>query len=204
MSPAPAAADCEAISGGFWGQPVNSLSSLAFVLVGVVLLRRRPVLGWAGIAVGVGSFVFHGPMPGWAEWAHDSSLAVLAIAVAFEARRLVVVAASVVVAVLFGLWLSIAEAVTAILAIEVGVLVVARRERLRWGFAAASVGVLVAGAVIAALSRSDGALCDPDGLLQGHALWHLFGAGALWLWAKASSAANAGSIRVRSAIGTRP
>ena len=33
-------------------------------------------------------------------------------------------------------------------------------------------------------SRTDGVLCDPDSLLQGHALWHILGAVSMWCFYK--------------------
>ena len=49
-----AAADCEQVRGGLVAQPVNAVSSLAFVVAGVPLVRGRRrvtrVLGWAAAA----------------------------------------------------------------------------------------------------------------------------------------------------------
>ena len=191
MSRAPAAADCELIGDGFLGQSANSISSLTFVLVGLLLVQRRPVLGWAAIAVGIGSFLFHGPMPGWAEWAHDVSLAMVPVAIAFEARPRVVLVIAGLVAVVFGLWLGVAEVVTAILVIEAGVIVWSRRKTVSIRPAALAIALLAAGALVSVLSRTNGQLCDPDSLLQGHALWHVLGASALWVWAKAKPGASA-------------
>ncbi len=59
---------CERLDAGFWAEPVNALSNLAFVaagLLGLALARREGagrfavVLGWWAIAVGLGSFLFH-------------------------------------------------------------------------------------------------------------------------------------------------
>jgi len=197
MNDPPAAADCELIGNGFLGQPVNAISSLTFVLVGLLLMRRRPVLGWAGIAVGFGSFLFHGPMPGWGKWAHDVSLALVAVAIAFEARPRVVAVITGAVAAVFAIWPGVAQAVTAILAIESAAIVFARRSQIRTGPGVAAALMLVAGAVIAALSRSGGLLCDPDTIVQGHGVWHLLAAGALWLWTLASERAPA-ELRPRS------
>ena len=191
MSETPAAADCELISNSFWGQPVNSISSLAFVLVGLLLVQRRPVLGWAAIAAGVGSFLFHGPMPGWAEWAHDVSLAMVPVAIAFEARPKVVLAMAGAIALVFAFWLAAAEVVTAILVIEAAAVVWARRETVSVRPAALAFALLGAGVLVSVLSRTDGQLCDPDSLLQGHAVWHVLGASALWVWARATSGASA-------------
>lgn len=79
------ASDCEILHAGWLGQPVNALSSLAYVAAGVYVLRRDVPLGrtLAGAlgAVGVGSVLYHGPMPSWAEPIHDGSIVALAAAV---------------------------------------------------------------------------------------------------------------------------
>ncbi|HLF43892.1 MAG TPA: hypothetical protein VJA46_10265, partial [Acidimicrobiia bacterium] len=79
-----AAADCESIGVGLLRQPVNSLTTLAFAVAGIVVMTRRPERLWVGIALiatGIGSFLFHGPMPGGSEWAHDVTLAWLLLVV---------------------------------------------------------------------------------------------------------------------------
>lgn len=60
----------------FLGQTVNSLTALGFILVGIVVILRtdRRWVGLGAISVGVGSFFFHGPMPAWAQVAHDVTL----------------------------------------------------------------------------------------------------------------------------------
>lgn len=81
--------DCEALRDGLLGQPVNSLSSLAYVLAGVYVLRqggaRAPAVALA--AVGVGSVLYHGPMPPGAEQIHDGSLLALLAAVTVALHR---------------------------------------------------------------------------------------------------------------------
>jgi hypothetical protein len=78
------ASDCEALRGGWLGQPVNALSSLAYVVAGGYVLRRGgrgalvPAIALG--AVGAGSVLYHGPMPAGAELAHDGSLIALAVA----------------------------------------------------------------------------------------------------------------------------
>ena len=59
---------CERTGPGFWAEPVNALSNLAFVLAGLWGVRavRRTgagtfaeVLAWWVVAIGIGSFLFH-------------------------------------------------------------------------------------------------------------------------------------------------
>ncbi len=71
--------DCERILGTTLAQPVLAVTSLAYVAAGVAVLcwslRGRGVLasvvGLVLVAVGLGSFAFHGPQPSWAGPAHD-------------------------------------------------------------------------------------------------------------------------------------
>jgi hypothetical protein len=82
-------ADCEAIHSGVLGQPVNSVSSLAYVAAAAYVLRRSgppgPALALA--AVGVGSVLYHGPMPPGAELIHDGSLVAVPVAALVVAWR---------------------------------------------------------------------------------------------------------------------
>ncbi|HXV72998.1 MAG TPA: hypothetical protein VEB69_16525 [Acidimicrobiia bacterium] len=87
--------DCEAIGGTLLGQPVNSLTTIAFVVAGVIVFRRtrRPWVAVGLVATGIGSFLFHGPMPGYAQLAHDVTLwflvgvVVVSIVVEYRATR---------------------------------------------------------------------------------------------------------------------
>ncbi|MCU0263415.1 MAG: ceramidase [Candidatus Nanopelagicales bacterium] len=80
--------DCERIRDGWLAQPVNALTSLAFVgAAGVVLARTcRPAEGRRGevaaysavlALVGAGSVAFHGPQPPGARVMHDLPIPVL-------------------------------------------------------------------------------------------------------------------------------
>jgi hypothetical protein len=101
-------ADCERIRSAWLAQPANAVSSLTYVTVGAWLLWRsrasgagRGMLlatGAAMVAVGVGSFAYHGPQPGWAAAAHDGSIVVLALVLTGEHIR--VLARAGVIAVL--------------------------------------------------------------------------------------------------------
>lgn len=79
--------DCERVGGTLLAQPVLALTSLAYVAVGVALLcwavRGRGALASAAgvvlVAVGLGSFAFHGPQPTWAGPAHDWPIAALGV-----------------------------------------------------------------------------------------------------------------------------
>jgi hypothetical protein len=81
--------DCETIRDAWLAQPVNCLSSLAYVLAGVFVWRKggQAVLAAALVAVGVGSFLYHGPMRPGAEVAHDGSIVALAVVIAYGLCR---------------------------------------------------------------------------------------------------------------------
>ena len=74
--------DCEALHGGVLGQPVNALSSLAYVVAAGFVLRRGgpPAMAVALALVGVGSVLYHGPMTPGAELVHDASLIAVPVA----------------------------------------------------------------------------------------------------------------------------
>jgi hypothetical protein len=75
--------DCEALRDGWLGQPVNGLSSVAYVVAGAYVLWEDgpPGPAVALVAVGVGSVLYHGPMPPGAELVHDGSIVVLLAAI---------------------------------------------------------------------------------------------------------------------------
>ncbi|MGH9210949.1 MAG: hypothetical protein ACRD2C_09735 [Acidimicrobiales bacterium] len=74
--------DCEALQEGWLGQPVNSLSSVAYVVAAAYVVRRDgpPVPALALVVVGIGSVLYHGPMSPGAELVHDGSIAALVVA----------------------------------------------------------------------------------------------------------------------------
>jgi uncharacterized membrane protein len=92
--------DCELIRQGLLHQPVNALSSLAYVLVGVVILgaalrhRVTPLsssLVYAGCvaAIGIGSVLFHGPQPAGSRILHDLPILITLVFVAVHDALLV-------------------------------------------------------------------------------------------------------------------
>jgi hypothetical protein len=91
--------DCERIMVGALAQPVLAVTSLAYVAAGLAVLPwfvrvRAPLAATAGlvlVAVGAGSFAYHGPQPSWAKLAHDWPIvvagAVYAAGLVRSARR---------------------------------------------------------------------------------------------------------------------
>lgn len=178
----PASGDCELIRSDLWGQPANAISSLAFLVAGIALLRSRPVIGWLTCGVAAGSFLFHGPMPAGAEWAHDTSLAALLLGLMLEGSPLALAGLGTVTGALFGLFPVITDASIIVLAVlAAGVLV--RRGDLAAPQTKAAGAILAGSGAVAALARTGGPLCRPGSWLQGHALWHIGAACALYIWA---------------------
>jgi hypothetical protein len=180
-----AAADCEAITAGFLGQPVNALTTVGFVIAGVIVMARRPQRRWVGIALiatGVGSFLFHGPMPAGNEWAHDVTLTWLIVVVAGVGTRVeqyTRLPALLIIGTLFALAPTVADP------IGVAVTIVAVISVLRGRNYAALPPLLLLAAVAAfgRLGATGGPLCDPESTFQPHAVWHLGAAAAVAWWA---------------------
>jgi hypothetical protein len=148
--------DCERIRDGWLAQPVNALSSLAFVgAAGMVLARtwqpardrRGEVLAFSALLslVGAGSVAFHGPQPPGARLMHD-----------------------VPIPVLIGLALG-----TPLVRSRGGLDPMPGWSRRR--------GATLATTVVAALcayagGRTGAPTCDPDSPLQLHGAWHVLSA----------------------------
>lgn len=183
--PPPIVVDCERIVDGFLAQPINAITSLAFVLGGVVIALRRPdrrMFGMLVTLVGVGSFLFHGPMPYESEWLHDSTIGWVLAAVLLDRHRHWLWGAIPALSLVFAVAPAAADPLMVVMAVAAVVREAGRGLRLRSVAAPASLGMLAVGAGIGTLSRTDWPWCSPDGMIQGHAVWHLLAAGALYVW----------------------
>lgn len=129
--------DCELIRQGLVAQPINTVSSLAFIVAAGLVWQRHLLGALALFLVGVGSVLFHAAPSPVSSFVHDAEL-VLVIAAAVST-----------------MWAS--------------------RSRLPFW----SLGVLAAGIVVWAVSRTGGAWCSPTSMLQGHAIWHVLAAGGV-------------------------
>jgi hypothetical protein len=76
--PHAATGDCEAIRLGFIGQPINTATSLSYIVGAAIVARkgtsRRRLWAGALIALGVGSIGYHGPGRRPGKLLHDVSL----------------------------------------------------------------------------------------------------------------------------------
>jgi hypothetical protein len=181
-----AAADCESIGVGLLRQPINSLTTIAFAVAGLIIITRRPGRRWVGVALiatGIGSFLFHGPMPPGSEWAHDVTLAWLLLVVAANGSRWATwarIPGLAGIAVLFGLFPVVADPVAVALTI-VALISVLRADRSAATWAAVS--LLAVSGLVGRLGATNWPWCDPDSTLQLHGLWHLAAAAAVTIWA---------------------
>jgi hypothetical protein len=211
-----AAVACERPRAGFLEQPANALTSAAFVVAaaGILLTRRRlatdysprrsrrPVFAVLVAGIGVGSFIQHGPHPGWQTYAHDLPLASILVFVATDAVSdltghersdgwWLLPSVGMVPVVAIGPTAStLVQAVMASIATGLNLLRAVRRPALRRTVLAA-LATAAAGAVIAA-GTDRSALCRAGSLFEGHAVWHVLAAGALWLFAPAVGARCSG------------
>lgn len=151
-----AESDCEQLRAGWLAQPANTVSTLAFAVVGAWLLlgsrwvsAGRGTLIAGGVAMvgaGVGSLAYHGPQPGWAHLVHDGSALALAGLLAGRTVRLLVMPGTR------------------------RVVLAAWRSAAPW--------IALAGLAYVA-GRSGSPLCRPASIWQPHAAWHILSAVAI-------------------------
>jgi hypothetical protein len=202
---------CEQYRAGFLGQPASAVTSVAFVLAGagILVARSRSAAGISGrdrqvvysvlvAGIGLGSFIQHGPHPDWQAYAHDLPLAAVLVFVATDAicdlagRELsdmwwLVPSAAMVPVVAWGSTASIvAQAAMAAAAIGVNLVRIRWRPQLRKPVITALV-TAAAGVVISWLMDRTW-LGGPNSVMQGHAVWHVLAAAALWRLAPAIGA----------------
>jgi hypothetical protein len=159
------AGDCERLHDGLIAQPVNTASALALVAVGAWLAGRalragpgpaRPVTVGFGLAVAAAGV-------GSADYHGPGSPAARLL---HDGTLYAVVG--------FVAWHEVAR--------RVGRARLAPRRRAAYR---AALAAAAAGAACWWLGRTASPVCDPDGLLQPHAAWHLLAAAALACWALA-------------------
>lgn len=189
-------------------QPANSWSSLGFAFAGALIILNARMPGWSSafprtaayvfgvtaIFVGIGSVLLHATLTLWGQFfdvvgMYLVSGFMLIVALAKwqqipdrKAIMLYLSLCAILVAILAGFpearrWL-FAVVLAAAIMIE---LVFARPLRL-----SARPSLYIYGMLLNALAfviwnlDQNGQMCRPESLFQGHAIWHLMGAAALW------------------------
>jgi len=189
-------------------QPTNSISSFGYVFAGLLMIlqaRSRDwqsafpplaagVLGTGAIIVGIGSVLLHATLTLWGQFFDVLGMYLIGGFFLVSAlakwrhipdRRAMVYYAllcAVLVAILYALpevrrWLFAVVLLAAII-LEL-VFARPRRSQVRTGYYVAGLIANIVAFTIWNLDQN-GQLCAPDSLLQGHAVWHLLGAAALW------------------------
>jgi hypothetical protein len=82
---------CERLDPSFWAEPINAVTNLAFIAVGVWALRGSSqtgkVLGLLTVLVGIGSLAFHTFATPWAAALDVGFIALFILALAYLAPR---------------------------------------------------------------------------------------------------------------------
>jgi hypothetical protein len=167
------------------------MSSLAFVLVGAWILARSPMklYGAATIAIGLGSAFFHASLTFVGQVVDILGMYLLVtFMLLFNASRLWPRIAAHFGILYAGLNIALlaaqiafpqsrrylfAAVIAAVLILETRAHSI-NRKWLFWAIAAMSAGFLF---WTLDITRR---LCDPQSLLQGHAIWHVLGAVSAW------------------------
>jgi hypothetical protein len=216
--------DCEAIGSGWLTQPVNAWSSLAFGVVGIAIVAGarstagrersvRVIFGLLLTATGAGSFLFHGPQPAFGGFVHDLTfLAALwflivvningAIGTMTDRTAVLVVLAGLAgIAALLVLDSGVTNILTALLAIALvgSDLFLWRVATPAPGWYGLAIASLLIGIGLFLAGRTGSPLCDPGGLAQAHAGWHVFAAVFLGAYFLATVPARTGSAQTEPA-----
>ncbi len=203
------ASDCELLREQALAQPLNAMTSLAYVVVGLAVVAsarggHRPLVpasfyGLCLVGVGLGSVSFHGPQPAGSRLGHDLPILLTVMFIVAHDLSLVYSKARHPM-VLFGIAGAVATALTLIdidlgtAATGVGVATIAilefavRRRRVRPATRRQRQGsvtmIVVTGFAASSwfLGRSNSPVCDPASAFQFHGLWHVISAVVFGLW----------------------
>lgn len=189
---------CEADQSEIVRQPVNAISSLAFVFVGLLILSSRAkswmaLLGWSSLIVGLGSAFYHMSLSFAGQFADvlgmhmiGALLIVLAIrempSWSKRAAWLYVGMVTSTAVILF--FLPDTRRYLFAIFLLAGIVC---EYALNWRTPGRDfrllnlgIGAMAAGFGIWILDQT-GMACVPTSLFQGHAFWHILGACAVWL-----------------------
>ncbi len=194
------AGDCEALGDGWLIQPAAAWTSLAYAVVGVVLIvtaasssdRERTLriaFGLLLIGTGIGSFLYHGPQPAIAGFAHDITfltalwfLIIMNPALPYGLRRtwawVAFAAVSATIAIILVLFPASTNVLTGIsvVALMISDLLMHRIGGIDGRWYAAALTLFAAALLFNALGRTGASTCAPDDVVQFHGLWHVLSA----------------------------
>ena len=180
--------DCEAIGRDGLRQPVNAVSSLGLLFIGALVLAgaagtNMRLLGAVVLTSGVASFLSHAAVRDWSHTLDSLGVkAVLLFLIIYPLTRPRPIWPAYTLAVLLIwagelVWPATSQPLLIVL-VAAAVILNLPEARQRTSMQAAML-VMLAAAVAWGLGRSASPLCDPDSLLQPHALWHLLVAAGL-------------------------
>ena len=197
---------CEARLCAWVVEPSNAWSNLAYLACGVVILatlaRAHGVLrlvGAAAIAIGLGSFAFHGTGTRIGELVDVSAMYLLSgLALVFALRRLRPLSTGQLVAVYLaivgasvGLMVATGNNGIFMFAAQITLGIIAEMylyvARPRATSYRAQQGMIVSFTIAFLIWNADkwSLLCSPDNhLVTGHAVWHVLTAVAIWCFAR--------------------
>lgn len=176
---------CEAPRAAFPRQPADTWSNAAYVIAGGLLLGRgRLLFGALCVALGFGSAWFHGTLTLAGEWLDVWAMyAVVGLMIAEDLGRPDAFYAIGAFYAALQTWYPgrvwpFAVELAALLALEARLF----QSRSKRGRLAVLGGLACFGlALVVWVPDRSGAWCAPESALQGHALWHVLCAAALFL-----------------------
>jgi len=197
------AGDCERLLDGPLVQPVNAWTSLAYSLVGLLLIVTfrssrgrerwyRAVFGVLLVLTGIGSFLYHGPQSAGAGFAHDVTfLAALWFLVSIDLGAALDRPARFAWSLFAGLtalggaillaFPTVTNFLTgvAVVALIVSDVMLRRRGGTDGRILGIALGLFAVSLVANVLGKTGGPFCSPGSLVQYHAFWHTLSAMAL-------------------------
>jgi hypothetical protein len=182
---------CEALGAGGVFQPVNTLSGLAFVVVAIVVLwQRRDLFSWVAallsLLIGLGTAYYHARFTMAGQIADNLGMYALVLWFLWSRIRLryawyvLTLAAS---GAFLGAFPTLRRHLFALLTVVLLTVILrswrslrsAQRRSLGW-----AIGIFAVATVVWVLDIT-GLVCDPNSIIQLHALWHLLGAVVVWM-----------------------
>jgi len=206
--------DCESLGDGLLRQPLNAISSLSYAVVGIIAIASaggtegaertfRRLFGWLMIASGLGSVLYHGPQWPASHFLHDITFtATLWLIASGNGTRALGLPRRTGWAVFAGGVLAMAAVLLAapeatnyltvvlVLALIASDVIVQRTVGVIGRWYALALGTAALAVVALVLGRTGSALCEPESMAQGHAVWHLLSAVALLAYVMATAPAR--------------